>query len=419
MCANASQDELVPLTYALWPGTVPINTTLEWPTDYGLNGSTENKNESVFDELMGFGPNRRPPIFPRLPKPLNSVLGLVPSTSDTLYLLFASNQSITPGQTNYMMCSASMTLEQGCSTQYTASSQGGSMVANCDADNKMAYRTTNPTGIRSSDWQSIAEDWAKSLALAAGIVDAYTSDARLLTQLIPQKKSLDPTEPSVAEALAVLAGCTLLQSATGAPPTEQWPYKEGDVTADGILAQPHLDSFQASVQTSDYASGGTEEWQVIFYVTLSFVFLINCFCLAYFVVVMAQRGLVHDFIDPPNFFTLALNSPASSQVAGCCGGGPSGGVLRSKWYIREDENKHVYIGDAETVAADTPSELSLRSPGRTPLLTPFHRTQSEGESWSFRAQEGSGLESSSGARLQKKRKHSARGRVYLTSAYFS
>ena len=53
------------------------------------------------------------------------------------------------------------------------------------------------------------------------------SNARLLTQLILAKPTdgtpqLDPTLPSMAEALAVMAGCTLISSSEDTPFVEFW-----------------------------------------------------------------------------------------------------------------------------------------------------------------------------------------------------
>jgi len=62
------------------------------------------------------------------------------------------------------------------------------------------------------------------IALNNGIVDGNGSNSRVLNQLVPKKAvlgeagpSLDPSLPSIAEALAVMAGCTLLQSTKDAP----------------------------------------------------------------------------------------------------------------------------------------------------------------------------------------------------------
>lgn len=54
-------------------------------------------------------------------------------------------------------------------------------------------------------------------------VETNGSNSRALNQLVPKQPaegtspSLDPMLPSIAEALAVMAGCTLLMSARDAP----------------------------------------------------------------------------------------------------------------------------------------------------------------------------------------------------------
>jgi len=55
------------------------------------------------------------------------------------------------------------------------------------------------------------------LALNDGTVNANGSNARVLTQFVPKTPTLDPSLPSIAEALAVMAGSTLLQSTKDAP----------------------------------------------------------------------------------------------------------------------------------------------------------------------------------------------------------
>lgn len=55
------------------------------------------------------------------------------------------------------------------------------------------------------------------LALNDGTVDGNGSNARVLTQLVPKTPALDPALPSIAEAIAVMAGSTLLQATKDAP----------------------------------------------------------------------------------------------------------------------------------------------------------------------------------------------------------
>lgn len=71
----------------------------------------------------------------------------------------------------------------------------------------------------------------------------------------------------------------------------------------------------------------------------------NVFVLIYF---LCHRGLVTDFSEPPNLFTLAVNSPPSHELAGSCGGGPQGKQFLVRWCVGA-EGGHLYI---EPGAAD-------------------------------------------------------------------
>ena len=124
----------------------------------------------------------------------------------------------------------------------------------------------------SADWPNIASMWLRSKArelycmhfanykgidLATGIIDGNASTARLWTELILTNTSYDwsitpeegelqalglqPAFPSPAEALCVLAGCTLIQSAEDGPFTEFWNYSVA------TLETPQIQYFNASV----------------------------------------------------------------------------------------------------------------------------------------------------------------------------
>ena len=353
-CVSASAEELKPLVYSEWPNSKKLDPKYPWPGNYTIPKPRDFKNTTVFDDLLGLHSERPPPIFPLLPEKFNSVLAAVQYVKvdgppDAIFVLFTSNETNTVDQANYMVCSIALTLEPGCSTQYTASMGGGSLTANCDDDNEMAYQASHPTGLHLTDWTPIAEDWALALSLNGGIFNASAANARLLTQLIPRHAALAADKPSIAEALAVLAGCTVVQSALGAPPTEAgWPYSQAEAPGN-ILAEPRLDAFEAIVRFSDYASGG-ESWQAVFYLVLVAVFLLDGLCLAYFVHALRRRGLVRDFVDPLNLFALALASPASGRPAGGAGGG-EGRRLREKWHVRQGVDEHVYIEGAAAAAS--------------------------------------------------------------------
>jgi len=215
------------------------------------------------------------------------------------------------------------------------------MNAHCeDPEDRLAYgkSSANATdGVVLKDWASVATLWATSLSLNAGITDGAASNARLLSQLIPTQQALDPSLPSIAEALAVLSGCTLLMSSLDSPFIHFWNYS----TTVATLNEPQYQGFRAALRTRDYASGGTQRWQGIFYIVLFLTFATNLFCLIYFLV---RHGLVTDFIEPQNLFALSLNSPSSYALDGACGGGPEGEQLLMDWHIKMDhEREHFYI----------------------------------------------------------------------------
>ena len=336
------QDELVPLVFSLWPTGNGSTTNLTgWPTGFGIPTWPSYLNQTPVDDLFGFGEKhgRRPPIFPKLPLPYNTVLNTTGWYADSVYLLATSPTG------EYTMCSLRSSLTTSCSTQYNASISGGSMSAHCeDPKDKLAYKLsyTNATdGVIVPDWQAVATEWAKSISLNDGITDAQASNARLLTQLIPTTQCLNPFLPSIAEALAVLSGCTLLMSSIDTPFIHFWNYS----TSISTLAEPQYQAFRAALQTRDYASGGTQPWQGLFYIILFLTFATNVICLVYFI---GRQGLVTDFIEPQNLFALSLNSPPSRALDGACGGGPEGQQLLMNWHVRMDpEREHFYIQNGE------------------------------------------------------------------------
>ena len=336
LCASVTEEEMAPLVYTSWPGSngAAFNATL-WPNGYDVPTFPSFLNSTPMDDLFLWGEkyNRRPPVFPKFPIAYNSVLNTTGWHADTIYLLATSADS------TYMLCSLRASQSPNCSTKLYSSASGASMESHCDdAHNELAYSKSEPkanSGIYNQDWVNVASEWALALSMDAGITDGDASNVRLLTQMIPSSNSLDPSLPSIAEALAVLAGCTLLISSQDSPFIHYWNYSATVST----LAEPQYQGFNATLKTQDYSSGGTQHWQGIFYIVLLLVFATNVFCLVYFIV---RGGLVTDFVEPQNLFSLSLNSPPSQSLAGSCGGGPEREELNTNWFINMD-NDHVYI----------------------------------------------------------------------------
>jgi len=359
LCASMSEDDLKPMVYTAWPNALrPFNASLyppEPPFNIPYYSEDEWLNTTDVDDLFGFGKKygRRHPVFPKYPLPYNTVLNTTGWYADSIYLLGASPTS------DYVLCSLRATQYPKCSTEYHASLSGGSLTSHCDDDtNRLAYsksQTEAPVGFVETDWKNIASEWAITLSLNNGISDGKAANARLLTQLIPTTPALDPSLPSIAEALAVLAGCTLLISAQDAPFIHYWNYSITVPT----LAEAQHQAFNATLRTQDYASGGVQRWQSVFYVVLALVFVTNIFCLVYFII---RGGLVTDFIEPQNLFSLSINSPSSRHLAGSCGGGPEKDQLKVDWFINVDGD-HVFIENGkEPSARDWRRQISRPSP---------------------------------------------------------
>ncbi|KAL9129689.1 MAG: hypothetical protein Q9217_001931 [Psora testacea] len=329
--------ELSPMVLVDWPGyngTAPNATN--YPNGYDIPRRPSWLNETSVDDLFAFGERhgRRHPVFPKLPKPYNTVLNATDMESDSLYIL------ITSPNTTYMLCSIRSWMSPNCSSRYHAGMSGGSMTAHCNNPNdRLAYHHSQPSatsGVTNVNWTTVAVQWALAVSLNAGIIDADASNARLLSQLIPTTRALDHNAPSIAEALAVLAGCTILVSGLDSPFIHYWNY-----SSPIDFGKAQYQAFNATVRSQDYSSGGIQHWQGLFYVVLVAVFLTNAFCLGYFIL---HRGLVTDFIEPQNLFALSLNSPPSHALDGCCGGGPEMKQLATSWHIELDRPRdHFYI----------------------------------------------------------------------------
>jgi len=113
-------------------------------------------------------------------------------------------------------------------------------------------------------------------------------------------------------------------------------------------------AFNASIQAQEYTSGGVQKYQRAFHLVLFAVFALNLFVLIYLLV---NKGLVTDFSEPPNLFSLAVNSPPSIMLAGACGGGPHGRQYQVNWAI-ETEGEHLFMTDKKAPVGSTTSGYS-------------------------------------------------------------
>ena len=305
------------------------------PFIYDTNQTTpQSTGPTALDDIFDFGDfftdKKNPaPLFPHLPIIYNTVNNnSLVWGPPAVYLL-----STPPPQANvdHVLCSIKITQYPNCTTKYHVAEAGGELSVYCDDDpgNTMPYSKTNDfvVGKYDSNWQNIGSEWLKANALSHGVTDSNASIARIITQLTPRFEagatSLDPQRPSIAEALAVLAGSTTVMSSLHAPFNQ----------TDRSPGPPTEDRFKASVMYKDYASGGSENWQGIFYVVLFVVFLINLFSLIYQLKHLFTDGEVMDFLEPQNLFALAFMSPPGQRLSSTKGSEPSGTAFARRFTV--------------------------------------------------------------------------------------
>ncbi|RDI78166.1 hypothetical protein Vi05172_g11889 [Venturia inaequalis] len=337
LCANAAEAELAPLIYEK-QRNVALNTTLDlanlsthWYTE-SMNWTEFNSVKSTpLDEVFGWAEPSDRPAFYKLPIKFNTILNNTRPKyhRDSLYLLGTGDT------TGYFICKIKGGTTPICSTEYSATGNNGNLKAKCDLDDSMAFNKKNTSRVETTsfDWWDVGQTALTAMSLNSGVTDGASANARLLTQLMLKDDALNPALPSPAEALAVMIGCTLLMSADGSPFVEFWNYTVA------TLNPGEYQSFDALFQGQEYASGGVLPYQKAFHLVLIPVFLLNLFVLAYLLI---HKGLVTDFSEPPNLFSLAVNSPPSTLLAGSCGGGPHGRQYEVNWAI-QTEGEHLYM----------------------------------------------------------------------------
>ncbi|KAL3476649.1 hypothetical protein BJX99DRAFT_227490 [Aspergillus californicus] len=358
LCVGMNATELAPLVYSEWPNGAENFDPITWTaqTTPNIPGPAEWHNRTVVDDIFRFGPEypgSTPPIFGKLPKEYNTVLNVTGdyATRDSIYLLGASRNGTEP---EYVLCSLKAKQSPLCSTRYNVADSGSQLVSLCEEDRPMQYSVRlpndSPDGFWVKDWMNVASEWGFSLSLNAGITDGASANARLLMQFVPTGRvSLDPLLPSISEALAVLAGNTLLMSTTDAPFVHFWNY----TVEDNVLPEPVTQAFNASLRSVEYTSGRTQRWQGVFYPILIFAFLTSAICLA-FMILEVRGKQVTDFTEPQNLFALAMNSPSTARLQGVC---PEKGQLKERFYFAMEEDAQYYV---RTKAEDTPRDSVVK-----------------------------------------------------------
>nr|POF07175.1 hypothetical protein CFP56_31799 [Quercus suber] len=401
LCVTVNQSVLQPFVYELWENSTDhdnvtaLNMT-SWPSQLAYNDPF--LGHTVLHDVFGWGLNSSsigknwPPVFPKLPHDYNTILNDTNSDlvygRDSIYILGKGGEVDAygnPNDENYALCQLKSSLTPYCSTQYNVSQAGGTLEAICeDPHDDLQYIRSMPTALSgnasiSRDWPEVAVQWALSkcarcddtisvltntnlsgLSFNDGTVEANSSNARLLTQLILTQSwagaKLNPALPSMAEALAVMSGCTLISSAQDSPFVEFWNY-----TVPAMSEGQHQ-SFRASLRAQQYASGGTADYQKALFIPLFIVFFLSLFILLYF---LAHREWYTDFAEPSTLFSLAVNSPPSrdstasrAAAAATTAPGPHGKDFRVSWKLYPADDRHVFIESLDDENDDAAGDIA-------------------------------------------------------------
>ena len=294
-------------------------------------------NSTAFDPIFRFSPS---PSFNRLPGPNNSILDNGSYTNNALYLVLTSGPGHHP--MNYSLCSMSMSLREGCSSELSVSTSSSTLNSNY-AQHYMSYN--QPLNLAQSstpaDWTTLASSWANAVALSTGNVDSNASTPHMLAELVPHGPALDTTRPLMVEALAVLATNTLLDSMVDAPFNGSWPFNTS--TLNKAVMQPVM----ARMSMNDYASGATMPWQNVFTIVLAAVFVISLALFGYllFISILGpcfsylrganrnRSSLGQDCTNLAELFQIALNSPQPGQGSPVGIARENGKLQNTKWHF--------------------------------------------------------------------------------------
>ncbi|KAL4972648.1 hypothetical protein BDW66DRAFT_162745 [Aspergillus desertorum] len=332
LCAGMNATELAPIVYTEWPNHGnfdAVTWTADVPAD--VPNMEDWHNRTVVDDIFGFGPDypgQYAPVFGKLPKEYNTVINVTsPYSNGAIFLLGASPNGTKP---EYFLCRLKAKQSIHCSTRYKATASGSHLYTVCEENHPLQYNLRVPDALESwaNDWMYIASEWAFTLSLNAGITDGEAANARLLMQFVPTTRTLNPKLPTLSEALAVLAGNTLLMSSADAPFVPFWNHSDTN-----NLTTPDKQNINATLRAIEYASGGTQKWQGVFYPILLFAFFTSALCLAFMILEIRGKQIT-DFTEPQNLFALAMNSPSTTKLQGACGSGPTGKQLGERWQRR-------------------------------------------------------------------------------------
>jgi hypothetical protein len=239
LCANMNRTELAPIVVDAW-NDLDVDVS-NWDA---LRANATTTNNTVVDNIFGWNKEMAngvdyPPVFPKYPKSFNTIMNHTNQAwgRGAIYLLAQGGPSDDGSDMTgvFSLCRMQLSITPVCSTRYNVTGSGGTMEALCEErDRSIQYIESMPNATvvtNVANWRDIGFDWSNSLSLNTGLVDANASNSRLLSQLMLQPRNADPQNldvdlskvlPSMGEALAVMASCTLLKSMVDAPFVTFW-----------------------------------------------------------------------------------------------------------------------------------------------------------------------------------------------------
>ncbi|CAG8983046.1 hypothetical protein HYALB_00006074 [Hymenoscyphus albidus] len=290
MCVNMNRSEAAPLVYLEWPGPhiTPGVARRGWDKD--LYGNHTNYKSNITATHVGsifkWGSkyDRQPPIFPQWPIDFNSVININIPHGDSIYILIKS-----PNTTDYTICQMQGYLSPDCSTKHVQNVGATSLQSDCDDKDLSFAASIAPSTFHSrpdKDFRDVLGAWAIAVGLNSGLLSSNTSLGHVLSQLViptpapsntstqtqpqTQKLRLNPTLPSLSEALAVLSASMLLKASINTTSFTNTSFPFPLPVPRTSLSLP----YPVRVQTQQFRSGPPAPWQGILYPRMRTVWFI-------------------------------------------------------------------------------------------------------------------------------------------------
>ena len=322
---------------------------------------------------------------------------------DSIYLL--GNSNITAK--NYFVCSMQAGLLADCSTELAVAGNASVMTAHCaDKNNKMSYhkRDTSKVDTISLDWVAVGSLAATSVGLNLGELDSTGDNPSFMSRLMLANASLQPDQPSLAEALGAILMPSLLLAAQDSPfsipdvrelplhPSIPPPYILQHTTnpqqppSKNFTTTPGTpESFPAQLHPALFVSGGDAIYKKLYISVFLSVLLMNLFMLYYLLIQHFRDGLIVDICDPMNLFGLAASSsfgkfPESQLILSPrTATGAKTSPLSTEWKILNDDNGAISISEVGSIkfAGGTPND-AVEASGFTPLIVREGRGRGRG-----------------------------------------